>query len=62
MDTPKAFASAVRGLLAAPEATRRRAARVRAEAFTWERSVAAFLQAHDALPAAEPRLPEEVRR
>ncbi|WP_395359625.1 glycosyltransferase [Streptomyces sp. YH02] len=62
VDTPGAFASAVRGLLAAPEATRRRAARARAEAFTWERSVTAFLQAHDALPAVEPRLPEEVRR
>ncbi|WP_406056444.1 glycosyltransferase [Streptomyces sp. NBC_01077] len=62
VDTPGAFASAVRGLLVAPEAARRRAARARAEVFTWERSVAAFLRAHDALPSPEPRRPEEVRR
>ncbi|MCX4979614.1 glycosyltransferase [Streptomyces sp. NBC_00572] len=62
VDTPGAFASAVRGLLAAPETARRRAARARAEVFTWERSVTAFLRAHDALPAPEALLPEEVRR
>ncbi|MFJ2059827.1 glycosyltransferase [Streptomyces sp. NPDC087908] len=62
VDTPGAFASAVRGLLAVPEDTRRRAARARAEVFTWERSVTAFLAAHDALPADGARLPEEARR
>ncbi|WP_329625765.1 glycosyltransferase [Streptomyces sp. NBC_01255] len=50
-DTPQAFAEAVRGVLAVPEAARRAAARARAERFTWDRSVAAFLHAHDALPA-----------
>ncbi|MFD3729422.1 glycosyltransferase [Streptomyces sp. NPDC058671] len=62
VDTPGAFASAVRGVLAEPEAARRRAARARAEGFTWERSVAAFLRAHDAFPAPGPRQPEEARR
>lgn len=62
VDTPGAFASAVRGVLAAPETARRGAARARAEGFTWDRSVRAFLRAHDALPAPEPRLPEEARR
>ncbi|WP_435971173.1 glycosyltransferase [Streptomyces sp. Qhu_M48] len=61
-DTPGAFASAVRGLLATPETIRREAARARAERFTWDRSVTAFLRAHDALPASEAALPEEVRR
>lgn len=63
VDTPKAFASAVRGLLAVPEPARRAEARARAEVFTWERSVTAFLQAHDALPTTEPLpLPEEAHR
>ncbi|MFD3536359.1 glycosyltransferase [Streptomyces sp. NPDC058664] len=62
VDTPGAFASAVRGLLAVPETARRTAARARAEAFTWDRSVTAFLRAHDALPAPERRLSEEARR
>ncbi|WP_079039385.1 glycosyltransferase [Streptomyces sp. Root431] len=53
-DTPEAFAEAVRGVLAVPEAVRRAGARARAEGFTWDRSVAAFLQAHDALPSAGP--------
>ncbi|MEU3483733.1 glycosyltransferase [Streptomyces sp. NPDC033753] len=53
-DTPEAFAEAVRGVLAVPEAVRRAGARARAEGFTWDRSVAAFLQAHDALPSAVP--------
>ncbi|MGW8768126.1 glycosyltransferase [Streptomyces sp. NPDC055815] len=61
-DTPGAFAEGVRGLLAAPESVRRRAARARAEVFTWDRAVTAFLQAHDALPAPRPRVPEEARR
>ncbi|MFJ8661439.1 glycosyltransferase [Streptomyces sp. NPDC093795] len=62
VDTPGAFASAVRGILAEPETARRGAARARAEGFTWDRSVTAFLRAHDALLAPEPSLPEEVRR
>ncbi|MFE5716002.1 glycosyltransferase [Streptomyces sp. NPDC056501] len=67
-DTPEAFAEAVRGVLAVPEAVRRAAARARAEGFTWDRSVAAFLQAHDALPPAVPSRaswlspPQEARR
>lgn len=47
-DTPAAFADAVRGLLALPEPVRRAAARARAEQFSWDRSVAAFLRAHEA--------------
>ncbi|MGW0697106.1 glycosyltransferase [Streptomyces sp. NBC_01602] len=46
-DTGEAFAAAVRELLARPEAGRRAAARQRAELFGWDRSVAAFLAAHD---------------
>ncbi|WP_024759403.1 glycosyltransferase [Streptomyces exfoliatus] len=67
-DTPEAFAEAVRGVLAVPEAARRAAARARAEGFTWDRSVAAFLRAHDALPPAVPSRaswlspPREARR
>ncbi|MGW6550736.1 glycosyltransferase [Streptomyces sp. NPDC055051] len=56
-DTPAAFADAARGLLALPEAARRSAARARAERFSWDRSVAAFLNAHEAAatdPAADP--------
>ncbi|MFD9544595.1 glycosyltransferase [Streptomyces sp. NPDC060022] len=47
-DTGEAFAAAVRELLARPERERRAAARARAELFGWDRSVAAFLAAHDA--------------
>ncbi|MGW1513935.1 glycosyltransferase [Streptomyces sp. NPDC002394] len=61
-DTPAAFAAGVRNLLAAPETVRRRAARARAEAFSWDRAVTAFLHAHDALPVPSPLVPEEVRR
>ncbi|AJF69585.1 glycosyl transferase [Streptomyces vietnamensis] len=61
-DTPAAFAAGVRELLAAPESTRRRAARTRAEVFSWDRAVTAFLRAHDTLPTARPQVPEEVRR
>ncbi|MFI8514087.1 glycosyltransferase [Streptomyces sp. NPDC085460] len=50
-DTPAAFADAARGLLALPEAARRAAARARAERFSWDRSVAAFLEAHEAATA-----------
>ncbi|MFH8626793.1 glycosyltransferase [Streptomyces vietnamensis] len=61
-DAPAAFATGVRDLLAAPESARRRAARTRAEVFSWDRAVTAFLHAHDALPTARPPAPEEVRR
>ncbi|MFI1718360.1 glycosyltransferase [Streptomyces litmocidini] len=61
-DTPAAFADGVRSLLAVPEGVRRRAARARAELFSWDRAVTAFLHAHDALPAVRPRVPEEARR
>ncbi|NBE55145.1 glycosyltransferase [Streptomyces boluensis] len=44
------FADAVLAVLERPEPERRRAARARAEVFGWERSVGAFLAAHDALP------------
>ncbi|MFE2559326.1 glycosyltransferase [Streptomyces sp. NPDC059352] len=54
-DTPEGFADAVRGVLAAPETCRRAAARARAEGFAWDRSVTAFLRAHDALPSPDPR-------
>ncbi|WP_405392066.1 glycosyltransferase [Streptomyces sp. NBC_01102] len=59
-DTGEAFAAAARELLARPEPERRAAARARAELFGWDRSVAAFLAAHDApgrrgAPAARPR-------
>ncbi|MFE7710449.1 glycosyltransferase [Streptomyces sp. NPDC057486] len=46
-DTGDAFAAAVRELLARPEEERRTAARQRAELFGWDRSVAAFLAAHE---------------
>ncbi|MEU0234643.1 MULTISPECIES: glycosyltransferase [unclassified Streptomyces] len=65
-DIPAAFASGVQSLLAVPEEVRRRAARTRAEGFAWDRSVAAFLRAHDALPvpeglpAPEPLVSEEL--
>ncbi|HET6359593.1 glycosyltransferase [Streptomyces sp.] len=53
LDTPTDFADAVQKLLAIPEGARREAARARAELFDWQRSVDAFLAAHDA-----PRLRE----
>ncbi|WP_328680293.1 glycosyltransferase [Streptomyces sp. NBC_00322] len=53
LDTPTDFADAVQKLLARPEDERREAARARAELFDWQRSVDAFLAAHDA-----PRLRE----
>ncbi|MFD5766714.1 glycosyltransferase [Streptomyces sp. NPDC127049] len=59
-DTPAAFADAARALLALPEAARRSAARARAERFSWDRSVAAFLHAHEAAttgPAPHPAAP-----
>ncbi|MFD7444900.1 glycosyltransferase [Streptomyces sp. NPDC059909] len=56
-DTPEAFADAVRELLSRPESARREAARARAELFSWDRAVSAFLSAHDA-PARVPGHPE----
>ncbi|MEU4499404.1 glycosyltransferase [Streptomyces sp. NPDC023998] len=50
VDTPEYFADAVEKLLARPEPDRREAARARAELFDWQRSVDAFLSAHDAPP------------
>ncbi|MEU6659500.1 glycosyltransferase [Streptomyces sp. NPDC046821] len=49
-DTGEAFADAVEGLLARPEAQRREAARARAECFGWGAAVDAFLRAHEAGP------------
>ncbi|MFE2060538.1 MULTISPECIES: glycosyltransferase [unclassified Streptomyces] len=46
-DTGPAFAAALQELLARPEGERRAAARARASLFGWDRSVAAFLGAHD---------------
>ncbi|MGW7366888.1 glycosyltransferase [Streptomyces sp. NPDC054841] len=57
LDTPEAFADAVRDLVSRPEAARRAAARARAELFSWDRAVAAFLSAHDA-PTRVPGHPE----
>ncbi|MBT2394149.1 glycosyltransferase [Streptomyces sp. ISL-1] len=53
LDTPKDFADAVQNLLARPEEDRREAARARAELFDWQRSVEAFLAAHEAPPVRE---------
>ncbi|MFE0645100.1 glycosyltransferase [Streptomyces sp. NPDC058877] len=61
VDEPAAFAAAVRGILAVPEDVRRRTARARAEGFGWDRSVHAFLRAHDALPGSRPTVPAEAR-
>ncbi|SDN01348.1 glycosyltransferase [Streptomyces wuyuanensis] len=58
-DRPGAFADAVRELLDRGEGPRRAAARARAEAFGWDRAVAAFLAAHDA-PTLVPARPEAV--
>ncbi|MFJ9029717.1 glycosyltransferase [Streptomyces sp. NPDC102274] len=46
-DNATAFADAIQELLARPEDSRRAAARARAELFSWENAVAAFLAAHD---------------
>lgn len=46
-DSGEAFADAVEDLLGRPERDRREAARSRAELFGWDRSVAAFLEAHE---------------
>ncbi|MFF1918254.1 glycosyltransferase [Streptomyces sp. NPDC058239] len=46
-DTGEAFAAAVQELLGRPQDGRRAEARQRAELFGWDRSVAAFLAAHD---------------
>ncbi|WP_338485847.1 glycosyltransferase [Streptomyces sp. SCSIO 75703] len=57
-DHGDAFADAVERLLDRPEPLRRQAARARAECFGWDRSVAAFLAAHDAPAAAYPAVRE----
>ncbi|MCL7378986.1 glycosyltransferase [Streptomyces sp. 35G-GA-8] len=46
-DNAAAFADAIQELMARPEGPRRAAARARAELFSWENAVAAFLAAHD---------------
>ena len=61
VDTPEDFADAVEKLLARPEPDRREAARARAELFDWQRSVDAFLSAHDAPPVRERTQGEGVR-
>ena len=50
-----AFAGAVQDLLGQPVEDRRRAARARAEAFPWSRSVALALQLHESLGSAAGR-------
>jgi alpha-1,6-mannosyltransferase len=60
LDTPEDFADAVQNLLARPENDRREAARARAELFDWQRSVEAFLAAHEAPPVRERAHGEEV--
>ncbi|MGW2017181.1 glycosyltransferase [Streptomyces sp. NPDC001927] len=60
-DAPADFAAAVRSLLHRPEPIRRAAARARAELFGWDRSIAAFLDAHDAAPATILVPPQGVR-
>ncbi|MFI9789066.1 glycosyltransferase [Kitasatospora sp. NPDC051984] len=47
-DTGPGFADAIRELLDRPEAERRAAARARAERFSWDAAVTAFLAAHHA--------------
>ncbi|MFF9913176.1 glycosyltransferase [Streptomyces sp. NPDC013457] len=60
-DDAASFAEAVRSVLDRPEQPRRAAARARAELFGWDRSIAAFLDAHDAAPAAIRVPPQGVR-
>ncbi|MEU9999698.1 glycosyltransferase [Streptomyces sp. NPDC050848] len=60
-DDPADFAAAVRTLLDRPDPVRRAAARARAELFGWDRSIAAFLDAHDAAPATILVPPQGVR-
>jgi len=49
---PAAFAAAVSGVLAVPEAQRRTAARTRAESFPWSRTTDRMLALHGLQPAA----------
>jgi alpha-1,6-mannosyltransferase len=49
---PAALAAAVSGLLAVPEAQRRKAARARAESFPWSRTTDTMLALHGLQPAA----------
>ncbi|MGW2203692.1 glycosyltransferase [Streptomyces sp. NPDC001774] len=60
-DDAASFAEAVRSMLDGPEPSRRAAARARAELFGWDRSIAAFLDAHDAAPATIRVPPQGVR-
>ncbi|MER7958639.1 glycosyltransferase [Streptomyces sp. NPDC096030] len=60
-DDAASFAEAVRSVLDGPEPPRRAAARARAELFGWDRSIAAFLDAHDAAPDTIRVPPQEVR-
>lgn len=60
-DDPAEFAAAVRTLLDRPEPIRRAAARARAELFSWDRSIAAFLHAHEAAPTTILVPPQGVR-
>ncbi|MFD3916331.1 glycosyltransferase [Streptomyces sp. NPDC088147] len=63
-DNASAFADAIQELRARPEGARRAAARARAELFSWENAVAAFLAAHD-LPLGVPvlnKVPSQVQQ
>ncbi|MFD7226187.1 glycosyltransferase [Streptomyces sp. NPDC056652] len=63
-DNASAFADAIQELQARPEGARRAAARARAELFSWENAVAAFLAAHD-LPLGVPvlnKVPSQVQQ
>ncbi|MEU7037132.1 glycosyltransferase [Streptomyces sp. NPDC046237] len=60
-DDPASFAEAVRSVLDRPEPPRRAAARARAELFGWDRSIAAFLAAHEAAPTTIRVPPQGVR-
>lgn len=59
-DHGEAFADAVESLLGLREADRRETARARAECFSWDTAVEAFLAAHDAAVPTRPALPETV--
>ncbi|MFC8277306.1 glycosyltransferase [Streptomyces sp. NPDC057271] len=60
-DDAASFAEAVRKVLDRPEPPRRAAARARAELFGWDRSIAAFLDAHDAAQTTIRVAPQGVR-
>jgi alpha-1,6-mannosyltransferase len=56
-DHGDAFADAVDMVLELPEPERRGTARARAECFSWNTAVEAFLAAHDATVASRPFVP-----